>query len=257
MNLPHWLLILCSAAFLWALAVLTNRRNVQVHDGGGSPDSDLIVFVEPVRWLFIIWGFAPFCRGLRLAGCNAQVRLFRWSGLAGSLLVIPDLVRHRRLLQKAERLARQLDAYAAERPDRRIHLVGYSTGSYIALEACKRRTKHGAIRTVVVLAGTMSPDYRLDDLAGRVQRVHSFHSRLDLISIIGPVLFGSNDRRWGPAGGAVGFRRLPAFTGQRAWQVADMAVGYLGDHFTVVAPRFVARHMAALFCEGITRRLAP
>ncbi|HOB75175.1 MAG TPA: hypothetical protein PKG54_11680 [Phycisphaerae bacterium] len=83
MDLFYWLAILCSTALLWSLAVLVNRRNVRTHNRNGDPDSDLIVFVEPVRWLFIIWGFAPFCRGLRLAGSNAQVRLFRWSRVTG------------------------------------------------------------------------------------------------------------------------------------------------------------------------------
>jgi hypothetical protein len=244
MTLIYWLLALCSGAILWLVAVRVNRRNVRAQEHDGNADSDLIVFVEPVRWLFIIWGFAPFCRGLRRGGCDAQVRLFRWGSVAGSLLVIPDLVRQRRLLRKAERLARQLDSYAAERPDRRIHLVGYSSGAYIALEACQRMTKPGTIGTIVLLAGTMSPHYRLEALSGRVQRVCSFYSRLDLINIVGPVLFGSNDRRWGLAGGAIGFRGLPGFATQRAWRARDAIMGYLGDHFTVVAPRFVAQHVA-------------
>ena len=250
MALFNWLLTLCGATILWLVAVLVNRRNVRAHDGSGSSDADLIVFVEPVRWLFVIWGFAPFCRGLRLAGCTAHVRLFRWSGIAGSLLVIPDLVGHRRLLRKAKRLARQLDASAAERPGRRIHLIGYSTGSYVALEACKGMTKPGDIRTVVLLASTVSPGYQLEDLAGHVQRLYSFHSPLDFINLIGPMLFGSDDRRWGPAGGAIGFRRLPPWAGQRSWRLQDTATGYLGDHFTVVAPRFVARHVTPLLSHS-------
>lgn len=242
-----WPIIVCGAALLWLSAVLVNRRNVRACERGGSTGADLIVFVEPVRWLFIIWGFAPFCRGLRLAGCTAEVRLFRWCRVAGSLLVIPDLVQRRRLLRKAERLARLLDAYAAQYPGRRIHVVGYSSGSYVALEGCKQMACQEAVGTLVLLAGSVSSDYPLDDLTGRVRQIRSFHSPLDLIVMVGPALFGSNDRRWGPASGAIGFRRAPAFAEQRAWQVRDIATGYLGDHFTIAAPKFVARHVAVLF----------
>jgi hypothetical protein len=60
------------------------------------------------------------------------------------------------------------------------------------------------------------------------------------------LLFGSNDRRWGPGCGTVGFREPPPFVTQRAWRPADVRLGYLGDHFTVTSPRFVAGHLAPI-----------
>src|SRR6187455_2819647 len=104
MKLFYCLIILCVIGGLWCLAVLINRLNVRKHNRSGDLDADLIIFVEPIRWLFIIWGFAWFCRGLRLANGNQHVRLFRWCSPWGSLLVVPDLVWHRRSLRKANKL---------------------------------------------------------------------------------------------------------------------------------------------------------
>jgi hypothetical protein len=36
----------------WAIALWLNRRGVRRYDGTGDPSLGIVVFVEPVRWLF-------------------------------------------------------------------------------------------------------------------------------------------------------------------------------------------------------------
>jgi pimeloyl-ACP methyl ester carboxylesterase len=212
------------------------------------------VFVEPVRWLFVIWGFTFFCSGLRKAGGNQHVRLFRWSSRMGSLFVIPDLMAQKRLLAHSERLAKSIEELAEQHPQKPIHLVAYSTGCYIALEACRRLPRPGVIRKVVLLAGTVSPRYKLEHLAGKTSGIHSFSSPVDLINGLGPLLFGSNDRRWGAASGMLGFRDAPEFVTQCAWRPSDMRFGYFGDHFTIVSPRFIAKRIAPILDDVLPTR---
>lgn len=233
---------------LWSVALLVNRRRVASCDGSGDPRDGIVVFVEPVRWLFIIWGFAPFCRGLRRAGERRQVRLFRWSSSLGALLVIPDLMRRGRLERRARRLARFIDQLALLHPGVEIGIVGYSSGGYIALEACKHVSRGTPVGCVVLLAASASPSYAWEGLGTRTAFVHNFHSVLDVINMVGPSLFGSNDRKWGPGCGAVGFRSAPSTVRQRAWTPADVRLGYLGDHFTITSPAFVATHVAPILC---------
>lgn len=240
------LAILAGAAAIWALAVRLNRRRVRACDGHGDPRHGIVVFTEPIRWLFIIWGFSPACRGLRRAGFRGRIHLVRWGTVAGALLVIPDLVRRRRLLRHAQRLARLVDELAREHPGSPIHLIGYSTGCYVTLEACRRIRARESVGRVVLMAGAISPRYDWDGLEHRVRVVHSFFSPLDWISGLGPLLFGSNDRRWGRACGAVGFEEPPSFVVQRCWRPADLRVGYFGGHFTVASPLFVAEQIAPL-----------
>ncbi len=249
MSLPNAHTIgLAVAAFglpaAWLFALALNRRNVQRHDGSGNPAAGTIVFVEPVRWWFIVWGFTHVARALRRSGYAGRIRLFRWSNRAGSLLVLPDLMRRGRLERKAERLAAFVADCAAEGRGAALHVVGYSTGCYIAAEACRRADPPLPVGNLVLLAGTISPGYNLEPLAGRVRAVVNVYSVLDVINWVGPLLFGSNDRRWGPACGAVGFRNPPPFVVQRAWRPADLRVWYWGGHFSVASPAFLARDIA-------------
>jgi hypothetical protein len=239
-----WILLIVGLSLAWSLAIWLNRRSVRAYDGTGDPDGDIVIFAEPIRWLFVIWGFPGFCDGLRLSGSRAQIILFRWCSAAGALMVFPDLVRRRRQQRKAARLARRIDHLAEQYPGRCIHLVGYSSGTFLVLEACRRVTHAGAIGKVILLAGSVSPKYPLDALPGTIRELHNFQSALDWITGIGPLLFGSNDRRWSPGCGTVGFASSPPFLTQHAWRSRDVKLGYFGDHFSIASPPFVANRIA-------------
>ncbi|MCP4248732.1 MAG: hypothetical protein GY778_16940 [bacterium] len=252
MNPLRWGLFAVGVAGLWWLAVARNRRAVAALEGSGDSAAGIVLFVEPVRWLFIIWGFASFGRGLRRGGCGARLGLFRWSGRAGALLVLPDLMRQRRLSTKADRLARRIDRLAAEHPGTPVHLCGYSSGCYLVTEAVKRIKRPEAVGTVILLAGSMSPGYELDAVADRVRALHSFHSGADfLINGLGPWLVGCNDRQRALAAGMVGFAASrPAPVNQHGWSPRDVRMGYLGDHFSITASGFIAARVAPLLTNS-------
>jgi len=242
-----WLLLAVVFAGVWALALGYNRWQVARLEHTGDPREGIVIFVEPVRWLFVIWGFPHLCRGLRRAGCNAQVRLFRWSNRAGALLVLPDLMRRARLQCKSRRLARLIDELVERHPGCPIHVCGYSSGCYVALEALRHCRTPRPVERLILLAATISPRYDLRPLAGRVGSVHHLYSPLDgVINGLGPLLFGCNDRRWSISAGMTGLRHPPPFVFQRRWSPRDIASGYLGGHFTVMSPAFIARELAPL-----------
>lgn len=247
MSVRIWMLVLVLVLLAWSAALLVNRRRVRRYDGSGDPANSVVVFVEPLQWLFIIWGFGPFGRGLRAGGGRQHLRLFCWSGAAGALLVIPDFVRRKRLIRKSERLAKFIRQRAAEHPGSAISIVAYSTGCYIAIEAAKRLDADARVGAIVLLAGALSPRYDLTPLRDRVRAIHCFYSYRDcFISGLAPTLFGSNDGRHGPACGMVGFRDPPPFVTQHAWTPRLMRLGYFGDHFTVASSRFIAQRVAPL-----------
>jgi pimeloyl-ACP methyl ester carboxylesterase len=245
--LSGWLilgLLVCLAAALRD-CLAGHVRRIRQCDGSGDPGHGIVVFVEPVRWLFVIWGFVSFCRGLRRAGLMHQVRLFRWSNRAGALLVLPDLMRRRRLQRKARRLAAFIDDLAARHPDVPIHVCGYSSGCYVALEAVRDVRATLALGQMLLLAPSFSPSFDLREARRRVAGIHLFHSGADVaINGLGPLLFGCNDRRWCVSAGVVGVRAGPWLASQRAWALGDVAWGYFGDHFTITSPAFVAQVVA-------------
>src|SRR6476661_7216372 len=105
-NAWSWMAV---TGLVWLCAMIFNRRAVREHNGKGDPGEGIVLFVEPVRWLLVIWGFASFCNGLSRGGWRGQTRLFRWSTAAGSLLVVPDVVSQKRLRRRAGRLARLVE----------------------------------------------------------------------------------------------------------------------------------------------------
>lgn len=246
MRLLAWMALV---GVLWTFAVIVNRRAVRRENGAGDPRDGVLLFVEPVRWLFVIWGFGPFCRGVRRSGWKGQIRLVRWSSGAGSLLVFPDVVRQKRLSKRADKLARLIERVAADYPESPIHLVGYSSGCYIVVEALRRLERVRAT-TACLLAATISPTYSLDVARRNVDRLQHVYSPLDLINLLGPLVTGTNDRQWTPACGSVGFRLSSSSIVQRRWRWTDVGSFYLGDHFSIVSPRFVCKHFASwLTCE--------
>ncbi len=243
-SLTHILLVGIAAAAAWAAAIWINRRGVRRCDNTGDPQRGIVLFVEPVRWLFIIWGFRAVCRALREGGFEGNLRLFRWSRAGGSLFVLPDLMRRRRLDAKAARLARLLDRLAHTHPDSTIHLVGYSTGVYVAFEAVKKASPATRIGQVVALHGTVSPAYDLAGVAKRAAGVLNVYGRTDwLINGLGPLLFGTNDRVHSAACGMIGLRHPAAGVEQRAWRRRDARLGYFGGHFTVMSIAWLRAHI--------------
>jgi pimeloyl-ACP methyl ester carboxylesterase len=137
-----------------------------------------------------------------------------------------------------------LGRLAAETPGSTIHLVGYSSGGYVALEAAKRASPGVPISRVIVLHGTVSPAYDLSKVTARAAVLNVYGPCDVFINGLGPLLFGTNDRVHGPACGLVGFRAaVPGLT-QRSWRWRDIGEGYVGDHFTVMSRNWIARHIA-------------
>ena len=145
-------------------------------------------------------------------------------------------MRRHRLDAKAVRLARFIEELSREHPASTIHLIGYSTGVYLAFEAIKQVSSTIHIGQVIALHGTVSPDYDMTEVARRATGVLTVHGRPDwLINGLGPLLFGTNDRVHTAACGMIGLRSVPAKVQQRPWRLGDTRMGYFGDHFTVMS----------------------
>jgi pimeloyl-ACP methyl ester carboxylesterase len=241
----YYVFLVAAGALAWGLAVWGHCRVIRRYKSTGDARHGIVVFVEPVRWLFIVWGFASFCRGLRRGGRQQLIHLFRWSGRAGALLVLPDLMRRGKLRARADRLARLIDELANLHPGATIHVCSYSSGCYVAAHAIKRARQASRLGALVLLAGTISPAYDLRRAARRCRAVYTFHSLLDcVINGLGPMLFGCNDRRWSPACGMVGFKSPPRTVREHGWKLNNVHCRYFGDHFSVTSSRFVAAHVA-------------
>ncbi|MHC4442506.1 MAG: alpha/beta hydrolase family protein [Planctomycetota bacterium] len=250
MIVLFWIILIICGLCLWGLIIAHNRKRINKVDSSGDPNKGIIIFVEPVRWLFIIWGFTSFVKGLRRGGCEYYIRLFRWSGKAGALMVLPDLMRHERLTAKSNRLLKFINSVANEHPKQTIHLCGYSTGCYLILEALKIPNISNNIGKVILLANTVSPGYQLNHIIDNNIECHNYYSRIDFfINGLGPLLFGCNDRIRSLSSGMVGFMSSCPYIKQYAWSPCDISYGYFGDHFSITSSRFVSKIIVPIFTE--------
>lgn len=231
------------AAVLGAM-LAWHYRQVKLLDRSGDPDAGIIVYVESVRWLFVFWGFRAVVRGFRKAGRREAVHLFRWSTPLGSLLVFPDLVRQKLLLERSEILANELQLLFKQHPQVPIHLISYSSGCYVATEACKRLPDKYKIGLILLLSPPVSPGYDLTPLSATVERIVLVCSKVDVICAVGTLLFGTNDRLWKVPAGVVGLSNPPDFVVQYHWSIRDVRYGFLGDHFTFTSPWFIENRIA-------------
>lgn len=229
------------AAVVWWLAWLARERE-QCRQWSSSErrEKGILFFAEAARWLYIRWSFARVARGLRAGGYDGSIELFEWCGDWRGFLAIPALMSHRQMQRRGKRLAEKIVRYRELYPDRPVDLLGYSCGAYVVLVALEALPEGVSVRTVLLLGPTVRPDYDLTPALRRVEgRMIALTSSGDwFVNGLGPLLFGSADRKHTPAAGMVGFRNAPhpdvadRFIEVR-YQRRFALSGYFGDHFTV------------------------
>ncbi len=228
---------LAALVAIWAIQFARDRA-ARHRPATGDPARGLILFVEPLSWLGLKWGYRRFLLAARLAATPARRELFSWSDPWRATLLLPDLLARRRHQARAKRLAAYLSAYRAAFPDAPIDIIAYSSGGFIALEALRQLNPAVRVRRLILLACSVSRDYDLSVPLRSCDRLLNLSSPLDfLINGLGPLLLGTNDRRHVLPAGLLGFRPAadqPACHEIR-WRPRFTRFGWLGDHFSVAA----------------------
>jgi pimeloyl-ACP methyl ester carboxylesterase len=193
--------------------------------------------------------------GLARGGVPGAVEIYDWT-FARWLSFFYNLRAESRNRRKAADIARQIEAYQQQRPGRPVFLVGQSGGGAMTAFVAEALSGDHQVEGIVMLAGALSPDYRLDAALARSRRgIVNSYSHLDLVFLAaGTTIFGTSDGQHSSAAGRVGFR-VPEDLGEdqayrRLYQVAwrrDMIRRWnLGGHQTSGAGTFVENFVAPL-----------
>jgi pimeloyl-ACP methyl ester carboxylesterase len=190
--------------------------------------------------------------GLLDAGVSGAIEILDWT-TGCYLLGIAHLRSRERHRRQARRVADRIRAFRAEYPDLPLNVIGHSAGCGIAVWALELLAQTGppraAVDRLVLLASALSPGYDLRPALEQVSdRAWSFHSRRDLFfDVLGTVVFGTVDGRWGPAAGWCGVTGPasvhPKLT-QIGWTPRDVVAFHLGGHFGATNRVFVAERIA-------------
>lgn len=200
--------------------------------------------------------------GLADGGVNCAIERIDWgtSVPGGALINLADLPANRR---KAQDLADRILGYRRGHPGSPVVLIGHSGGAGLALLALERLPIDVQADAAFLLAAAVSPTYDTiparNHLRGALVNCYSKHDALLLG--LGTSIFGTIDRKFGRAAGAVGFVDssaievatrsasgvgipLPAPLEQVAWRPSFIKLGNIGQHESWTNRRFVRRWLA-------------
>lgn len=191
---------------------------------------------------------------LRQTNNPLEVRDFDWSHGKGR--VIRDIQDTRHLKNKADELAQQILEYQATHPDRRVYLVGKSTGALVVLLAAEKLPL-ASVERIVLLSAAVSPGYDLlPALRTSRTEIVSFHSPLDIpVLNWGTSLIGTADRYYTASAGLHGFT-VPASTfeyqrlKQIEWSPSKAWYGHLGGHLGNGMPLFLLYEVTPYLSVG-------
>jgi hypothetical protein len=153
-------------------------------------------------------------------------------------------------------LAGQVAAYRRACPGGAVYLVSHSAGSAVALTAVEALPP-GSVDRVVLLAPSLSAGYDLRPALRRVRcSIEVFSSSRDWFYLgLATGLFGTADRRHGPAAGRVGFRptvadapdaALYAKLRQHPWDPSLAWTGHHGGHYGAYQPGYLRAYVLPL-----------
>lgn len=205
-------------------------------------------------------GFGGTTDALRaaLGECSPiHVELVDWSHGRGRML--SDHLHYCNIVRQSKRLAEDVQAVRARRPDLPIHLVGHSAGCAVVLMAADELPR-GTIDHIVLLAPSVSACYDLrPSLASTRLGIHAFTSTADVVLAINMPLSGTTDRRWGATAGRVGFkpivncpedRVLYARLFQHPWDPSQAELGHNGGHYGSFKPPYLRSVILPLLTVG-------
>jgi len=212
----------------------------------GDPCEGIVLFIEPLRWLGVRWGRCEAAAGLRRAGFGGEFLFWGWDPTWRAMLVLPTIAAPGFLDRQARRLADRLVELRQTYPDRPIHLMGYSCGSFVAVRAMELLPREVQVDSLVLLGAAFSPWRDLNPAAGRVRGpVIVSSSVLDMVVGLGTLLVGTADRVHTPSMGTLGYHgpacdKIISFRWRPAW----IRWRHWGSHFTAPAELFIAKRIA-------------
>lgn len=146
------------------------------------------------------------CDGLHDGGVKGAIRVFDW-GLPFPGGYFANLTRIDRNRRRAADIARAICDYQDQYPGRPVNLVAQSGGGGIAVFAAELLPHGRTVDSIVLLGPALSPTYNLARALAKTRKgiLNSYSTRDCYILGWGCRIFGTTDRKFTAAAGALGF----------------------------------------------------
>ncbi len=193
---------------------------------------------------------------LSWTGVPLQVQTIPWC-VAGT--VAGDHMDAKAQLCGAARLAREVAAYRAACPDKKIYLMGHSAGTHVVLAAAALLPP-GAVDRIVVLAPSVSCCYDLRPaLCCAREGIDCYYSYFDMEVAIGVEILKTADRKKAAGAGENGFACLApchpdaylySKLHQFGWTPLVRWTGHRGGHYGATEPGFLSAYVLPTMLSG-------
>lgn len=198
------------------------------------------------------------CEAVRACAAPLRVETFVWSHGYRRMLV--DHIDRGNHLDQGRRLAAFVAAALQSCPERRVYLVGHSSGAAVILAATEAAPP-ASIERIVLLAPAVAHDYDLRPALRSVrQSIEVFVSRRDIGALVfGTGLVGTADGRRTAAAGRIGFTPLLTCPGDELlyaklrmhpWDRRVAWSGNRGSHYGTLEPGFMRAYVLPLLSRS-------
>jgi pimeloyl-ACP methyl ester carboxylesterase len=194
-------------------------------------------------------------QGLSEGGVTGTLAFYDWTiGDAG----LAALYATSRNQDEAQRIANLLEKRFRTHPGALINVTAHSGGAGIAVWALEKLPDDVQINSLTLLAPALSPGY---DLSAALRHVsgdaYVFYSELDPVLGPGTYFFRTIDGVNAEAAGKTGFDMPPAADLDQYCKLVQIPydphwwhLGHIGDHISMMAPKFSRTMIAPLILHG-------
>ena len=191
------------------------------------------------------YGFA-MARGVLRSGYRGRVEIFPWNRcipVVGAFRNLMSTAHHER---SSDELAARIERHHSEFPRAPICLLAQSGGCWIVVRALEKLPAASRVQSAVLLAPSISPAHDITTAAARCDDgLLSLGGPGDYFFLgLGTLVFGTSDRVHSPSAGLVGWHHHRDDFVEARWHPTWLRHGYLGNHTTTAAERFI-RHVIA------------
>ena len=199
-------------------------------------------------------------RGLKDGGWDGRIEIYDWTENDPG---IDALHARKRNDREAQKVADMIEEKLKDDPKLQITLTSHSGGTGIAVWALEKLPARFHVRTLVLLASALSPDYDLTAALKHVSgNAYVYYSENDTLVLgAGTELFGTIDGKKTVAAGLVGFKTPPDADKdqyeklvQQPWVKEWMAFENAGSHIGCMSRPFVRQVLAPTVIESLSGR---
>jgi hypothetical protein len=187
--------------------------------------------------------------GILTARYRGAVVRYNWNAGIPGLRSLVNLMSRSHHEKWSDRLVKLICEHKRSYPSAPISLLAQSGGCWITIRALEKLPSDVKISRAVLLAPSISPAHDPSHAAANCTHgLFSIGGPGDLLFLgLGTSIFGTSDRANGPAAGLIGWRHRPDGFTELRWRPEWTRLGYLGNHTSSGALRFVQRVVTPMF----------